>query len=636
MIYKLLRSLLFAIFNCGCVFCISHEISAMAILFATMIVLHFTVESFLAELDIMSSELVIVMCYFFLCILGVLSLLIDTNYLVALCLILFLLFVYRGKHIVNGRGLALDNYYVPIIILLLFGPLPELLSDHPVMYSTHFMDAYYFTSLTSSVLHYGFGHAIFDLDSIMNYHIFGLFPSIFISKLSTVNSHVATWCFGLPFAVVSFVAAFRYFLKYLDLSIVRNVDTSNFAVLLFVILFPLNPKHLFSLTPWDSVWYGHGHTVPVLHQWASSIIIGIFIIVLHQRYKVKNKFLVVTSLIFLWLFLMWCKVTMVFVLFPLLFLSRFTAITWKIFNRDDLLLASTVIPSLLFYQFYYGNSMNKLLFHPFWYTENVFSVPSISLSVFLKSLSILGATILCWVWYKAAIICVLKIKRNWTLSFGIVLFFCLVVLFVFRIEQRTFSGVLVRDGSFDLWQFTRTWFLILDVFIVYKLYNSKFWNVKNVNYFFRFFSFFFVFLVLVYAVKFQIANWNSQIFRAWDREVSQELRYYNGSVKAIISDEEYSGNYLAAYDLTNWFCTILPGQGGYNYGLTARGFERYIELKSSICEGNFSEKCLNELLENKVEILIATPNTINYFNRMEINNQIVKLKNSEYLFKLRK
>ncbi len=636
MIYKLLRSFLFAIFNCGFVFFVNQDIPTLAILITIMIVLHFTVESLLVELGIISSELVIVVSYFFICVFGVFSLLIDTNYLVALFLLLSLVFVIRGKNIKNDKNLALDNYYVPMIIIFLFGPLPELLSEHPVMYSTYFMDAYYFTSLTSSVINYGVGHSIFDLDSVMNYHIFGLFPSIFISKLSSVNSHVATWCFGLPFAVVSFVAAFRFFLKYFDVRLMRSIDTTNLAVILFIFLFPLNPKHLFSLNPWDSVWYGHGHTVPVLHQWASSIIIGIFIVVLHHIFKSYNKYLMVIILMFLWLFLMWCKVTFVFVLFPLLFLQRFTSITWKIFNRNDILLFSAVIPSLLFYHYYYGNSINKLIFEPFWYTLDLFPVPTLSLSIFFKSLIFLGATIFCWVWYKAVVIYLLKIEKKWIFSFGMVLFLCLSILFLFKIGQRTFSGVLVRDGSFDLWQFTRSWFVIFDVFIVYKLYNSDYWDLRIRNVFLSVFSIFLICLVFIYAIKFQMANWNSQILRSWDGEVSSELRPYNKSIKAIISDEEYSGNYLAAHDLTNWYCSILPGNGGYNYGLTTRGFERYTLLKNSLYAGYFSKKCLNELMDNNVEILIATPNTIDYFKRMENNNQIIKLKNSKYLFKLKK
>jgi hypothetical protein len=210
---------------------------------------------------------------------------------------------------------------------------------------------------------------------------------------------------------------------------------------------------------------------------------------------------------------------------------------------------------------------------------------------------------------------------------------CVSLQSILRIKSFSDRGELLVDGSFDLLQFTRSVFVYFDFFaiLLFAFLLKRFF--KNENGTFRFFVFLtftytaFVVIMIFGNLPFYIHNSNI-IKPKWGTEVIDDLKLYRNERKVIVSDNEYSGQFIAAHDIENFVFTIKNGTGGYTS--TNKNYYLYKDFTGFIAGVNPDFK--SYIKRERIKILIATPNTLKDFKNLESKREIKHIDNTNWLY----
>jgi hypothetical protein len=516
-----------------------------------------------------------------------------------------------------------------LVTFFVFYNWKEALSISPVMYKGYFQDFYWFTAMTASIKDFDFSNSNFEQGTGIYHHVLGLFPAAVISSLTKLSSHTALWSVSMPLAIFSAFSAIKMLFEQVNenITIIKQILFLTF----FVFLLPINPKAILLGHYNEMIWFGAGHTLPVLPTWAAVYVFSILIVIIIVKtndINIKN-ILVLMTLMFC---LTWSKVTSFFILTSLILLY-FVLFEKKIFSNKTKLILISLIPSVILIIFYYSHSSAKFVFEPGQIVIDYLQTNHLTSLNYVKAICFGLATIFIWSNFKAIVFFFndKKIKIGF-IVFVLCFIFCLVIESVLRIKSFSINGKLMDDSSFDLLQFTRSAFIYFNIFFLISLIyftNKTETIIKERLIHLGILSYVFVIIISLFQnQKFYITQ-NNIIQRNWDKNVELELRKYRETKKAMISDIEFSGQFLAAHDINNWYTSIENRNGGYTYSYDF--INRYNRLKNFLVNGK-SKIYLNELRIQKVTILVATPNT--KFNYLQLVQKgiLKKIPHTEWLF----
>jgi hypothetical protein len=545
-------------------------------------------------------------------------------------------FYQRGKKIVFSLGYF---FQLPILIasvttISIFANYNEIISSTPLMYYNFFQDFYWFTAMTSSIKDLDFTNSNFEQGTGVYHHILGIFPAAFISSLTKLSSHTSLWSITMPIAIFSSFSSLIVIIEVLLGKI--KMWILIFALIVFVFHFPINPKCFFNGNLSEAIWYGSAHTLPVLPTWAAVYCISVPLIIVLFKSKEINflNVFIVSSLTFM---LAWAKITSIFVFYPLVLF--FLAVTEKkIMSPRQLILIISSVPVILLITLYYSHSSAKFIFEPGQIIIDNLGKNSVSFHNFILAITISLLTLVIWIGAKWMLFLRTESFNNQAaLSFLIVLLICLSIQVFLKIKSFDYYGRVLDDSSYDLQQFMRSTFIYLDIFalvLFVKLLKSLSKNKVD----FRsiliilcpatLMSFSIILMVInpfFYFPNYQTSN------KFWDKQVVLELHKFKNTKKAMVSNYQYSGQFIAAHDINNFYLSVENRNGGYTYNYENR--ERYNRLKSLINEGN-PRTYLTELKKNKVKILIATPITIEKFRKLVKKGWLKEVPNTDWLFSL--
>jgi len=210
---------------------------------------------------------------------------------------------------------------------------------------------------------------------------------------------------------------------------------------------------------------------------------------------------------------------------------------------------------------------------------------------------------------------------------------CVSLQSIFSIKSFSDRGELLVDGSFDLLQFTRTVFIYFDFFgvviftILLDRYYVKYKTNNGILIFATIGYSIFVLVMISNNTSFYLPNSNL-VKPKWSLEVVSELQNYRNEKKAIVSDDHYSGQFIAAHDIGGFVISIQNGIGGYTS--TNRNYYMYRDFVNFI-EGS-NPDFINVIKREKIKILIATPNTLKDFENLELKRKIIHIENTNWLY----
>jgi hypothetical protein len=526
------------------------------------------------------------------------------------------------------------NFLVPpliatIITIVVFSNFSEMISRTPVMYSTYFQDFYWFTAMTNSISDFNFSNSNFEFGTGIYHHILGLFPAAVISGLTNISTHTALWSITMPLAVFTAYSSVVLLLEFFELTKRYLI----FGLLIFIFHFPCNPKCLFNERLTEIIWFGSGHTLPVLPTWAAVYVVSIpFFIVIYQCVKLnKGNILMVSLLAFM---LAWSKITAVFVFYVIiycfiLFCDR------KLFSSRQMLLIFSAIPVLILIFLFYNKSSAHFILEPGRIILENLKVSELSVLNFTKAILLGLAIIVVWIGVKFFLLLTMrKVDRFFAMSLLITLLICILIQTVFKIKSFNSAGVAIDDSSFDLQQFTRSTFIYIDIFCLVVFMRSiqrfdhmNYSNVRLPIFFLPIFYSLFCCIMFYRNFYFYFTNYKV-IKRSWDTEVVFELRNYRNTKKAMISNWEYSGQFIAAHDVNNFYLTIANRNGGYTYNYS--NMANYLDL-SDFIESKITKYPLF-LKENGVKLLVATPDTKLFFENLVVKGKVCQIKNTKWLY----
>lgn len=494
----------------------------------------------------------------------------------------------------------------------------EMLSSHPLMRTSLFSDNYWFTAMTASLRDGDFNTTIYEKGTGVYHHILGLFPAAFIGAFLDISSHTSLWSMIVPFGIYLSIRILVNFIEWLAKDAIHEKPWLIFlCVVFFVFSYPINPSYLMKLHP-NFVWLGPGHTPPTLTTWNSSYIFGIPLVgwyveaILHERNRLWTSILVFTMFSIM---LLWSKVTVYFIVLTGLIIYEVIdhGIYW---NRSKLALLTATLVGFGFYFLFYSNSSATFVFDPGYLIE-YFSRSSATGTTF-KGLLFAVISVLIWGHVKWLLL-LTKLRKNMKIVFAFlfVLATCLILMLLFRIHSYGPQGNLMDESSFDLLQFTRSFFMALTVYTTYQLYQLFNTNTSKYACYVRWGSIGFLILVVggLYIQRYHPSNELTYLQHAWYSEAPNEAANVRDKWKATSSNASYSGQFLSAFDIDRWVCTIRNRQGGYTYSYE---HAYRLDLVDSLLKRNSKSDSYKDRLKSEgVEVFIANPDDQPMYDRLE-------------------
>jgi hypothetical protein len=560
---------------------------------------------------------------------------IDCNLILIISVLLSFVIGYKYLHTRQVNIIFEFKYQLPIILsslitLVLFANFREIISAVPIMYKSYFQDFYWFTAMTSSIKDFDFTNSNFEDGVGIYHHVLGLFPASYISALTNLSSHTSLWSITMPIALFTAFSSLVFIIQ----QFFNKVRSSHlfFALILFTFHFPLNPKCFINGNIEDAVWFGTGHTLPILPTWAAVYTLSVLLIIVILKSKELNyiNILIVSLLTFL---LAWAKITAIIVFYPFLFIFLFY-IEKRLFSNRQKLLFLSLIPIFFLFQFYYSNSSAKFIFEPGQIIVD--NLNSTNITPFNLLMAILISIISIGIWIGIKWLLLIKstpLVKKISLSFLITLSFCVFLQTILKIKSFDSIGMVIDDSSYDIQQFMRSAFIYIDIFallIFYRFLNNTQRNRTLI----------YTTVVLPIAISlFSIflLSRNIELYfpyyytstSKWNYQVINDLNRYKHSKKAMISDFEYSGQFISAHDIDNFYLCIENRNGGYTYNYS--NTKKYQELNYFL-KGKFCLEDTKYLKNEKIKILIATPKNINDFYGLTNRGLIKKVCKTNWLF----
>jgi hypothetical protein len=545
---------------------------------------------------------------------------------------LFYLWSIKSEIFINWDMKSLvPSTIASLVTVVFFGNYYEILSASPMLYKTGFKDYYFWTAVTSSIKDFDFSNTIYEQNAGIYYHVLGFFPAASIAGYAKVSSQLALWSISMPLmifsAYLSIHSLLEQFVPKLKMFIVIG------ALLVFILHFPLNPKCFFNGHLNEMVWFGAGHTLPVLPTWAAVYCVVILLFLVLEKI---NKMSLVNIFVIsgLAVMLALAKVTAIFVFYPLYLLY----VLWlekRIFTIKVITLIVSLIPVFFLIIFYYSKSSSKFVLDPGTYliSENLHT-DKLDFFNYLSALLVSLIMTTIWIGIKAFIVFYKNRKSRlffWALIFTF--FICVLLQSVFRILNFSSRGELIGDGSFDLLQFTRSVFIYFDLFalVLFVIMLDRFYfensNVKRVIICSVVGYSVVVLVIIINNLPFYLHN--SHIVKPkWATQVIVDLRPYTYAKKAMVSDDNYSGQFISAHDITGFVFCLENGKGGY----TTTNINYYLYKDFSKFIDGANPAFIDVIKRYKIDILIATPNTIEKFKKLEQNNTLKRIAHSRWLY----
>jgi hypothetical protein len=552
--------------------------------------------------------------------------------------IAFLLSLAISLYFLRGRKLTVSHnfkyqgviFLSSLVTLILFANWKEVVNTAPLMYTNYFQDFYWFTALTNSISDFNFSNSNFEAGTGIYHHILGLFPAAIIRSLTTLSSHTALWSVTMPLAVFSAYSSIVLIIE----QFIQKIKPIHllFALLTFVFHFPINPKCFLNGNICESLWFGTGHTLPVLPTWAAVYCLSILLTIVLLKSKKFNliNICVVSLLSFM---LAWAKITAIVIYYPFIYLFIYFVERKLLSNRQGILLMST-LPVFLLIVLYYSHSSAKFILEPGQIIIDNLRSSNISFMNYLLAIGIGLVLVVLWIGLKFILLFHSnRVIKKIAISFLITLLLCIFFQVILKIKSFGIAGQILDDSSYDIQQFMRSVFLYIDIFAVLLFCRilSKSRTNRRVSKIFIVFSSLFTLysITLLFCnVKFYFPNYFISK-NSWNVEIVRELKEYKVTNKAMISNYEYSGQFLAAHDIDNFYLSIENRNGGYTYSYL--NYLKYKDLENFIkCKKGYEYLRVLENLD--VRILIATPNTLKYFKLLSERGLVSKIESSNWLF----
>ena len=516
----------------------------------------------------------------------------------------------------------------------------------PIQRNDGFMDNYFFAAVVSSLKDGNINNCIYEHNIGVYYHILSFVPAAVLSSIAQIPAHLSLWPIIVPFEIfLAFYSIFEiasFFIPELE----KNIFKSGILFFIFYFLIPLNFKNLLTLKLTAVLWNTDPFCMPFLPTWNLFYILSSLILLIifkTTKYGLK-EIIMLSTLLFLSIL---AKVPGFYVVIN--FAGIYAMIVWYK-EKDIKLLAGIVIgglTSLLLVLYFFSKSSGKFVYKPgflvSYLLEQIHLPTGNPLTLwFIGSVLFL---ILMLIWFNIRIIGINSlpnIKQGFNkiyliLSFIVALLSCFVIANSFRIQNFTNEGVVFNDSSFDLFQFFRAYFILIGIFgsigifiFLFRKTQSKIVvYTKIVIYCWLGFCFLcFIYYQIVTQRPTAIIN------NSWSNEVIKEIERTPHQKLIIQSNILYTGQFLSAFEVGNWYLCNRNTEGGYT-GSTSHLIE-FDQLDSLLSKYSisYSDSLLINLYKSNVDVFIASPININQTDSLVKIGVLSKIKNTRWLFKI--
>jgi len=269
-----------------------------------------------------------------------------------------------------------------------------------------------------------------------------------------------------------------------------------------------------------------------------------------------------------------------------------------------------------------------------------------SLPLELRVITMSFISVILWVGYKILIMAyaiIVNEKRNLTgiLIFGSLVGALLISIipgFILQVSALDENGKFLYDLSFDMPQFVRGAIFLISLFAYASLLQLLFnYGKKKQNLPILFFIIVWM-MIIIPAFITNIFTKPPARDPTWYVEIIEGFDSVKPKMMAMKGDSYFSGQELASNGINPWYCTgtRLDGDG---YTMSQKAYKRNIyfqQLYDSSISLILKKSIINQINEEGVDYLIATPNNINQLKVLEDKKLVSSVPGIKWFFSIKK
>lgn len=511
------------------------------------------------------------------------------------------------------------------LTLYVFGNWSEITSKHSLFYSNGFQDFYFWTALSESIKEVGFIGTLWDSSSNVTYHFFANAIAAMISDSIGVSSHSSLWSLLMPVLVYFGLSFFK-----LDTESNENRHYIHFLVLLLTYLFliPINPLAILR-GDWQAIlWFGSGFTPLVTPAWSAA---AIFVLLFINYLRRETELLELRNFLyglFLMVLLTLSKSAVTPMLLGVYFVRSLLELgVSKNFTRLKAMFLYGII--LIPIYIFYFSSDTSLILYPGQIIKDTLVTEKISGLNFFRAWAYALAAAFIWVGIKWVVIVIYwKNLRKYVLAFITLGILCLSAQSCFRFWVLNNFGEVVYDKSHDIQQFLKALFFIGGIGILKYIVGIIAKKGVRSRVVILFSTHITICIGILYFHSDNIF-WKDKVeVCEWAEEVLGEIQPWSDYNKAMVSNWQYSGQYLTARGLGNFLLSIKDADGGYTSFDEDRRHDRFdLALSQS------DTYAITTLFETAQEVVfISNPLTLAYFKELEKLGYFKRCEGTKWLF----
>ena len=563
-------------------------------------------------------------------------------------LLLLVYFIYT-RQIKIGRLLAADIliFTVTVLHILQHDNYTEIMHRLPVQRADGFMDNYWFTSMAASIKDGNFSNSIFEQGVGVYYHLLGFIPAAVVSVIAHTPVHLSLWGLVVPSGTfLAFYAVFELAALFI-LVIKKNIYKTVFFFFIFYFLIPLNLKYVLKLKFDMALWDTDPFNLPLLPAWNMFYVLGCLLFIHIFRttsYKIKQ----ITAGSILLLLIILAKVTGFYIIAVIA--GTYALLQWFYEKKTGLLLSvlAAGLLSLVIVKFFFAGSSAKFIVQPgylvSYLTGQTGYVATSTFLLWIRGILIFGALMLLWFnWRLIGLFFfpaeTLAFNRKYfIIALSISLISCFVLTNTFHIKSFTRQGKEFIDSSFDLMQFFRSYFIIICVLGPVGIFLML--QKQSQNFFFKTVKIavmaWLAFCCFCFAYSKKTKSRPQPVTDTkWSDEVVSELKKTTHKKLFIQSDKLYSGQFISAFEVGNWYLTNVDRDGGYS--LSTVNLNKYAAV-DSLLSGQVNESSIRfveTMKEDEVDIFVASPQNISRADSLVAKGIFSRVTNTHWLYELK-